>query len=188
MMIFDTYEQNGLLLNSNFKESAGKPGYAAYRGDLVLIEGEIGDTQGRRKPPVSAMRQVVALAHEEKLTLLIGSLDVLADLPPLLEKYAANITAETRLLMFVINAAKNFKTIIDGIPVDVVSQPEGAVWNELCEMLGLEKADFKGLSAGEKVMKLHDELQDYTLKAPELAWVEAQSLITNAKRQIHGAI
>lgn len=187
-MIFDTFEQNGLLLNSNFKESAGKPGFDAYRGDLVLIEGEVGDAQGRRKPPVSAMRQVVALANEEKLTLLIGSLDTLADLNPLLEKYAANITTETRLLMFVINAAKNFKTSINGIPVEVISLPEGAVWTELCEMLGLEKADFKGQSAGEKVMKLYEELLDYQIKAPELAWAEAQSLITNAKRQIHGAI
>lgn len=187
-MIFDTFELNGLLLNSNFKESAGKPGYAAYRGDLVLVEGEVGDAQGRLKPPVSAMRQVVALANEEKLTLLIGSLDELADITPLLSKYAANISADTRLLMFVINAAKNFKTDIDGIPVEVISQPEGAVWTELCEMLGLEKADFKGLTAGEKVMKIQEELQGYQIKAPALAWAEAQSLITNAKRQIHGAI
>lgn len=187
-MIFDTFEQDGLLLNSNFKESAGKPGYAAYRGDLVLVEGEVGDAQGRRKPPVSAMRQVVALACESKLTLLIGSLDELADINPLLAKYAANITPETRILMFVINAAKNFKTEIDGIAVEVISQPEGAVWTELCEMLGLEKGDFKGMSAGEKVLKLHEELQGYQIKAPALAWAEAQSLITNAKRQIHGAI
>lgn len=187
-MIFDAFEKDGLLLNTNFKESAGKPGYSAYRGDLVLVEGEIGDAAGRRKPPVSAMRQVVALANGEKLTLLIGSLDALVDVPVLLEKYVACITPETRLMLFVINAAKSFQTRINGIPVEVVSLPEGAVWTDLCETLGLEKGDFKGQSAGEKVMTIYSALLDHRSKAPELAWEEAQLLVTAAKRQIHGAI
>lgn len=187
-MIFDAFETDGLLLNTNFKESAGKPGYSAYRGDLVLVEGEIADAAGRRKPPVSAMRQVVALANGEKLTLLIGSLDELAELPALLEKYAAHITPETRLMLFVINAAKSFQTCIAGIPVEVVSLPEGAVWTELCDTLGLEKGDFKGQSSGEKVMTIYSALLDHRSKAPELAWEEAQGLVTGAKRQIHGAI
>lgn len=187
-MIFDTFEQNGLLLNTNFKESAGKPDYFAYRGDLVLVDGEIADAAGRRKPPVSAMRQVVALAHGEKLTLMIGSLDELAELPALLEKYSAYITPETRLMLFVINAAKNFQTSVGGISIDVVSLPEGAVWNELCDILGLEKGDFKGQSSGEKVMTIYSALLDHRSKAPELAWDEAQKLVTSAKRQIHGAI
>ncbi len=187
-MIFDAFEQDGLLLNMNFKESAGKPGFSAYRGDLVLQEGEIGDAAGRRKPPVSAMRQVVALANEDKLTLLIGSLDQLDDVPVLLKKYAANLTSQTRVMLFVINAAKDFQTSIDDIAIDVVSLPEGAVWTELCETLGLEKGDFKGQSAGEKVMTIYSALLDHRSKSAELAWTEAQSLVTSAKRQIHGAI
>lgn len=187
-MIFDAFEQDGLLLNTNFKEAAGKPGYFAYRGDLVLVEGEIGDAAGRRKPPVSAMRQVVALANGDKMTLLAGSLDKLAELPALLEKYAPFITPETKLLMFVIDAAKNFRTSLSGIPVEVVSLPEGAVWNELSDMLGLDKSDFKGQGGAEKVMTVYTALLDHRSKSPELAWEEAQGLVTNAKRQIHGAI
>lgn len=187
-MIFETFEKNGLLLNTNFKESAGRPGYSAYRGDLVLKEGEIADAAGRRKPPVSAMRQVVALANGEKLTVLIGSLDDLAELPILMEKYASYLTAESRLMLFVINAAKSFQSRISGVPVEVVSLPEGAVWTELCDILGLEKGDFKGQSGGEKVMTVYSALLDHRSKSPELAWEEAQGLVTEAKRQIHGAI
>lgn len=187
-MIFDAFEKDGLLLNTNFKESAGKAGYAAYRGDLVLVEGEIADAAGRRKPPVSAMRQVVALANGDKLTLVMGSLDALEEVPLLLNKYAAFLTPETRFMLFVINAAKNFQTRIDGVAVEVVSLPEGAVWTELCEMLGLEKGDFKGQSAGEKVMTVYSALLDHRSKSPELVWEEAQALVTSARRQIHGAI
>jgi hypothetical protein len=49
-MLLDTFETQGLLFNSNFKDAAGA-GLQAYRGDLVLIEGEVADTMGRRKPP-----------------------------------------------------------------------------------------------------------------------------------------
>lgn len=187
-MIFDVFEQDGLLLNTNFKESAGKPGYFAYRGDLVLVEGEVADTAGRRKPPVSAMRQVVALANGDKLTLMIGSLDDLTELPGLLEKYSAFMSPETRLMLFVINAAKSFQTRIAGVLLDIVSLPEGAVWTELCDTLGLEKSDFKGQSSGEKVMTIYSAITDHRSKAPELAWEDAQALTTGAKRQIHGAI
>ncbi|MDR3411761.1 MAG: hypothetical protein P4L87_12610 [Formivibrio sp.] len=187
-MIFDTFEQGGLLLNTNFKEATSKPGYFAYRGDLVLEEGEVGDAAGRRKPPVSAIRQVVALANGEKLTFLAGSLDELTELPMLLEKYAAYITTETRLLMFVVNAAKNLKTHISGIQIEIIALPEGMVWTELTDILGLDKSDFKGQSSTEKVMTVYSAILDHHSKAPELAWDEAQCLITNARRQIHGAI
>lgn len=187
-MIFDAFETDGLLLNTNFKEPAGKPGYAAYRGDLVLIEGEIADAAGRRKPPASAMRQVAALASGDKLTLLVGSLDTLAEVPVLLEKYSAFVTPETRVMLFVINAAKNFQTRLAGIAVEVVALPEGAVWTELCEMLGLEKGDFKGQSAGEKVATVYSAMLDHRSKSPELIWEDAQALVTGARRQIHGAI
>ena len=44
-MLFDRYEQSQLLFNMNFKEAVGDK--AAYRGELVLIEGEVADAQGR---------------------------------------------------------------------------------------------------------------------------------------------
>ena len=48
-MLFDLYEEKGLLFNTNFAEGDGK--LSAYRGDLVLGLGEVGDALGHRKPP-----------------------------------------------------------------------------------------------------------------------------------------
>jgi len=64
-MLLDTFEFQGLLFNSNFKDSAGA-GMQAYRGDLVLIEGEIADAMGRRKPPLATMIRAVLLADENR--------------------------------------------------------------------------------------------------------------------------
>ena len=48
-MLYDRYEQNQLLFNMNFKEAVGDK--AAYRGELVVVEGEVADAQGRRMAP-----------------------------------------------------------------------------------------------------------------------------------------
>ena len=60
-MLLNTYEQNGRLFNMNFIEEAGA-GVSGYRGELVLVQGEVGDSAGRRKPPVSVIEQAVMLA------------------------------------------------------------------------------------------------------------------------------
>ena len=75
-MLFDDYEQKGLLFNMNFKES--EAGYAAYRGDLVLALGEVGDALGHRKPPTATIKNTIVLAENDKIKLYVGSLDELA--------------------------------------------------------------------------------------------------------------
>ena len=45
-MLFDDFDQKGLLFNTNFKEAEGA--LAAYRGDLALVPGEVGDAHGHR--------------------------------------------------------------------------------------------------------------------------------------------
>ena len=187
-MLFDAFEQAGLLLNPNFKESASSSGHFAYRGDLVLQEGEVADAQGRRKPPVSAMRQVVALEQGGKLTMLIGSLDSMSDVPTLMARYAEWLTPQTRVLLFVINAKQNLLSEVAGISLEIVALPEGAVWTELGEMLGLEKSDFKGQSAGEKVHTVFGALLEHRSRSTTLPWADAVTQVTDARRQIHGAI
>lgn len=45
-MLLDTFKTQGLLFNNNFKDNAGTD-LQAYRGDLILIEGEVTDAMGR---------------------------------------------------------------------------------------------------------------------------------------------
>ena len=45
-MLLNRYEP--YFFNSNFREAAPDAAWEAYRGELVLIEGEVADAQGRR--------------------------------------------------------------------------------------------------------------------------------------------
>jgi hypothetical protein len=60
-MALQQYKENNLLFNINFLE-ASSGGLDGYRGELVLVEGEVADAKGHAKPPVEVMRGAVLLA------------------------------------------------------------------------------------------------------------------------------
>ncbi|WP_153111212.1 hypothetical protein [Propionivibrio limicola] len=185
-MLLDRYEP--LFFNANFKEQGSAAGVFAYRGELILQEGEVADAQGRRKPPVSLLRQAIALASGEQLQLLAGSLDQLQDFQVLLEKCGADIQPGAIVVLFVVNIPKAFVSTVNGVSVAFYPLVQGLVWSELCEMAALEKADFKGQGATDKVVTLFEGLKNYKYKLPEMSLDEAMKTTNDAKRETHGAI
>ena len=186
-MLLNTYEQNGCLFNMNFIEEAGA-GVSGYRGELVLVQGEVGDSAGRRKPPVSVIEQAVILADAEKIKMLSGLLHDLAELEHFFSAYAADLENGVTPLFFVVNAAKEMKVTLNGVTADIIPLPEGLVWAELSDLLGLEKSDFKGQSSGEKIATVYDSLKSYRSGFNEVVWADALSCITAAKRETRGAL
>ncbi|MGE5490830.1 MAG: hypothetical protein ACM31P_06065 [Actinomycetota bacterium] len=185
-MLFDRYEQDGLLFNTNFKESAGS--LAAYRGELVLIPGEVADAQGRRKPPHALLKQAVALAEGESIKFLTGSLDELQHLGELAARYKGNLKSDTQAILFVVNIPKPLIIAIEGVNVIAIPLVEGIPWNELMETAGLEKGDFKGQSSAEKVVTLFKALDDFKPNYPSVSYAEALATTNNAKRDVRGAV
>ena len=185
-MLLDRYEP--YFFNANFKEAAGAAGWAAYRGELVLAEGEVADAQGRRKPPVAVMKQAIVLAEDEELRLLAGSLDELRYFPALMEKYGADIKPGASVVLFVVNIDNPFMATINGAAVTFIPLVQGMTWNELVDMVALEKGDFKGQGSAEKVVTLYNALKGHTFKYPESS-VDVELIRTNsAKRETHGAV
>ena len=123
-MLFDAYEQKGLLFNMNFKEANGN--YAAYRGDLVLELGEVGDALGHRKPPVSTIKNTIVLAENDKIKLYVGSLDELATCPRCLittrlisqQMYASSCSWS--------NINKPLMIELDGLSISTIGMQEGS--------------------------------------------------------------
>ncbi|PTD97734.1 hypothetical protein [Pseudothauera lacus] len=167
-MLLKRYEEQNLLFNSNFTEAAGA-GLTAYRGDLVLTEGEIADASGRRKPPTASVRQSVLLANAEKLVLAAGLLDDIAKLPLFVERYGKDFAADMQAVFFVNNIGKAMQLTLDGVGFKLLPLEDGMVWNELLEELRLEKGDLKGQSAGEKVATVCSALKDYKPRGAEVA-------------------
>lgn len=186
-MLFDTYEQQGLLFNMNFKDKTSN-GLQAYRGDLVLVEGEIADDAGRRKPPTAIVRQAVLLADGDKLKMTAGFLNELAEIKTYLGLYKGGITPETKALFFVVNIPKPLDVDIDGTLFHFSPRVDGMVWTEMGDELRLEKDDFKGQSAADKVVTMYAGFKDYKPKAEKVSLEAALGMTIEAKRVDRGAV
>lgn len=185
-MLLDRYES--LFFNANFKEAATQAGWAAYRGELVLKEGEVADSQGRRKPPHEVLKQAALLAAGDELKLITGSLDALQHVPSLLEKYGAEIKPGTIGIFFTVNIDKPFVSTINGVPLTFIPLAQGMAWNELIDIAALEKGDFKGQSSADKVLTVYNALLGSKFKYPEMPLEEAMTKTNSTKRENHGAI
>jgi hypothetical protein len=185
-MLLDRYQH--LFFNSNFKEAATKPGFVAYRGEFILKEGEVADAQGRRGPPAEVLKQAALLVEGDDLKLISGSLDELQQFAYLVEIAGADFKAGTIAVFFTVNIPKPFMTSLNGAQVVFIPLVEGMAWNELIDLVGLEKGDFKGQSSADKVLTVYNALQSEKFKYPEVSVEEALKTTNNAKRVVHGAV
>ena len=135
-MLLDRYEQ--YFFNANFREAADEAGWEAYRGELVLKEGEIADDKGRRKPPHEVLKQVVVLAKGDELKLISGHLDALQHIPGFVEKYAADLKADTIAVLFAVNIDDPFLAKIGEGTVAFIPLVQGMAWNELIDLVARE--------------------------------------------------
>jgi hypothetical protein len=185
-MLFDAYEQKGLLFNMNFKESEGS--FAAYRGDLVLELGEVGDANGHRKPPVFTIKNTIVLADNDKIKLYVGSLDELSLLPRVLSYYQADFAADVRIILFVVNINKPLVIELGGLSIATIGMQEGLIWNELIDIAALDKGDFKGQSATQKIVTVHKALSDYKPKGDKVTYEDALTRTVELKRAGRGPV
>jgi hypothetical protein len=185
-MSLDRYEP--LFFNANFKEAATSGGLVAYRGELILKEGEVADANGRRKPPTEVLKQAILLGDAGGLKLISGSLDELQQYPFVVEKFGAEFNAGTIAVFFTVNIPTGFVTTTNGAKVVFIPLVQGMVWTELADLVALDKGDFKGLSAADKVVTVFDALNGHKFKLAENTVDEALKTTNNAKRETHGAI
>ena len=188
-MVLDNYEQQALLFNMNFKSAASEADTVAYRGELVLVEGEVADDQGRRKPPIAISRHTVLLEKADKLAMAVGFIDDLELLATFIEKYSADFAPGMSALFYVVNITEPMQVELNGVNFILIPLTDGIAWNEMVEELGLEKSDFKGQSPADKIVTAYNELKTYTPKYPPVAsFEEAMAKTADIKREDRGPV
>ncbi len=185
-MLFDTYETKGLLFNMNFKEANGD--YAAYRGDLVLGLGEVGDALGHRKPPTSTIKNTIVLAEADKIKLYVGSLDELELFPKILDYYQSDFATDVRIILFVVNINKELILETGNLSIALIPMQEGLIWNELIDLAALDKGDFKGQSPSEKIITVYKALSDFKPKGDKVSFDDAMARTVELKRAGRGPV
>lgn len=173
-MLLANYNEKGLLSITSVLGQAGTSGQYAFRGDLVLQEGELREGSERdRKPPEVVIHQAIVLASNDKLLFVGGLIYALAHLSLFFKKYQHDMISDTVLLFYVEDIAENMKIAHEGLTLQLLPYPGGMVWNELLETLYLEKSDLKGQSAEAKVVTAYEAAKDFDTKATVISFDEA---------------
>ena len=187
MSLLESYKSSGLLFNSNFLEQTQSAGTFGYRGELVLVEGEVADAKGHVKPPTEVMRGVAILA-DAKIQMIIGAIDQLASAQTFIDKYQSDFADNVQVLLFVVDIKDPVKVTLNGVNFVFLPLVQGVPWNEMLDELALEKSDFKGQSAADKILTLYDEMKSYQPKYPEVDFSEALGATTGQVREGWGAV
>lgn len=186
-MLLKDYEQRGLLINLNFIEPAG-PGLFGFRGDMVLIEGEIADSSGRRRPPSSTVRQAVILADGEKLKFISAWLDDLAKLELFLKRYESDFAPDVAAVFLVANIGDPLVVVEGGREIALVPLLDGMVWNELLDLAALEKSDLKGQYSGQKITTVAKALAGNKFKGDRIPLAAALERTIEVELESRGAV
>jgi len=187
-MLLNDYKSQELLTLQTVLGETSVSGIFVFRGDLVLKEGPLHESSNKRKPPEVVLAECVILADENKIKFMSGSLDDVADLETLMNKYSSDLAEDCKLLFFVINTSMDMQVELNGYTISLISLREGMAWNELMEVLFIEKSDLKGQSAEDKVLSVYQAMSDYKAKSDLVDYEESLNNITEAKRQSWGAI
>ncbi|MDO8828086.1 hypothetical protein [Methylophaga sp.] len=175
-MLLDTYSSQGLLSITSVLGATSTSDLFAFRGDLILKEGEMRSGSEReqdRKPPEFLLHQAAILTDNDKLVFVNGLLYELGTLALFVDKFKADLTADTLVLLYIENISEKMVVEYQGFSFQLLPYVGGMVWNEMLEQLYVEKSDLKGQSAEDKVVVAYDAAKDFAIKADTLSFADA---------------
>lgn len=149
---FATLEQQGRLLNAVLKGPTEAPGRFGFRGELALKFASL--LADEKRPPERSADQVIAIANvgEPTIPFFACYLHSFEWLTELAEVTKGLFTPTGKYFVFCnnIDLLSKYEVEIDGVTFNVLPIDEATVYNELLELLYLDKSALKRLSPGGK--------------------------------------
>lgn len=169
-----TLEREGRLFNPVFKGATRVAGHYGFRGELALrFSQQLAD---EARPPEILAEQVMLVAESGKPTLpfLCAYLLSFEYLQPLVEALGDAVDENGRYFLFCnnIDLAQRYRVPYGGAEFHVLPIDEATAYNELLELLYLEKNDLKKLDTGGKLDAIFAAAARYRSDAPQISYEE----------------
>ena len=151
---FASLEADGRLLNAVLKGPSEKPGRFGFRGELALKFAQ--QFADEKRPPELTTEQVIAIAETGKPTKSFEHLQALV------EVLHGKLSPDGKYFAFCnnIDLLSKYQVELGGAQFYVLPLDESTVYNELLELLNLDKTSLKRLSVAGKT----DAVADAALK------------------------
>ncbi len=180
---FARLEAEARLVNPVHKGPSKKPGRFSFRGELALkFAPKLAD---EARPPELKADQVLAIAEEGSATIpflacYLHSFEYLKTLADVLGD-ALSPTGKYFCYCNNIDLLKRYQVPLNGASFYILPIDEAGVYNELLELLYLEKNDLKKLDTAGKLDKVADAALKFSDKFPDLTYEDGLKIMGPVK-------
>lgn len=172
-------EAEGRLLNSVLKGPTKKPGRIGFRGDIALkFQARLAD---EARPPEISSDQMIVAAHEGEphIAFLTGFLLSFGYLALLAEVLGETLSPKGKYFLFCdnIDVSKRYQVEYGGAGFYILPIDEATVYNEILQLLYLEKNELKKLDTAGKVDAIVDKALGFDESFPRISFEEGCKLM-----------
>lgn len=176
---FGPLDKGRYLQNPVLKSLTHKAGRFGFRGELALrFSTQMAD---EARPPELTCDQVLAVANvgETTVPFFAGYLLSFEHLKDVAEVLGTALTAGGKYFLFCnnIDLSKKYQVPYKGAMFYVLPIDEGTVYNELLELLYLERNDLKKLDTAGKLDKIADTAAKYDITFDTITYAEGLELM-----------
>jgi hypothetical protein len=176
---FARLEAEGRLVNSVLKAPTHKSGRFGFRGDLALkFPAKLAD---EARPPEISAEQVIAAAQagQPYLGFLCGFLLSFEYLKLVAEALGELLSPEGKYFLFCdnIDLSKRYQVEYGGATFYVLPIDEATVYNEMLELLYLEKTELKRLDTAGKTDAITERALAFKQSFPKISFEEGLALM-----------
>lgn len=176
---FARLDAEGRLFNSVLKGPTHKPGRIGFRGDLALKFAA--NRADEKRPPEISSDQVIAVAQEGEphLAFLTGFLLSFEYLKLLADALGDTLSPQGKYFLFCdnIDPSKRYQVAYGGTTFYILPIDEATVYNEILQLLRLEKNDLKKLDTAGKTDAVADAALRFTGSFPSISYEEGLKLM-----------
>ncbi len=167
--IIQSLEEQKRLLSPVYK-GALKKADEGFRGEIALkFAVKLAD---EARPPEIAATQTMFSATGGKFDFIACELDSLGYLENLHSVLGDFLKPEGQYFVFAgnVDISKKFGITLDGIPFNILPLDEATVYNELLDLIGLERTDLKKLDTAAKLDKITEAAVKFKGKFPVISF------------------
>ncbi len=166
-------DQQKRLLSPVYK-GALKKADEGFRGEIALkFATQLAD---EARPPEIAAFQTMFSITGGKFDFIACELESLAYLENLRTVLGDYLKPEGQYFAFAgnVDISKKYAITLDGIPFNVLPLDEATVYNELLDLIGLERNDLKKLDTAAKLDKIKEAAVKYKGKVPAITFEQGK--------------
>jgi len=171
---FKQLEAEKRLYNTVFKDATHKAGRFGFRGEFAIkFAKKVAD---EARPPEIKADQVIAVAHEggSGVDFMAAYLLSFEYLKPLADAMGSTLNPEGKYFLYCdnIDVSTRYQVPYGGATFYVMPIDEATVYNELLDLLYLERNDLKKLDIAGKVDRIADKVVKFSGAFPTMSYEE----------------